>query len=140
MLSLSSLCFSIEDEVHFSINCRTYNETTNISLDSALKLNPHFSSNTAQEKFAFLLSCENLSVEVANFGWHAMELRKPLTKLHNLEYMLNNSGRRNLLFNIFIFLVLCLSYFVFIIILTVVNIMAIPKIGRCYCGDPSLEK
>ena len=68
----------VEDEVHFLINSRTHNEKRKISFDSALNLIPNFSFNTTQEIFAFLLSCENVSVEVANFIWPAMELRKPL--------------------------------------------------------------
>ena len=50
----------VENEIHFLINCRTYNENRKTLFDSALKLKPNVSACTAQNKFTFLLSCENL--------------------------------------------------------------------------------
>ena len=62
----------VENEIHFLINCTTYNEKRKTLFDSGQKLKPNFSAY----KFTFLLSCENLCDKVANFVCHAMELRK----------------------------------------------------------------
>ena len=69
---------SVEDEIHFLINCKSYNELRKQLLNSALKVKPYFSYYSERDKFCFLLSCENLVDEVAKFVWDAMELRKNL--------------------------------------------------------------
>ena len=65
----------VEDEIHFLINCELYNTLRKTLFEYCMTIKPHFVYYTDQEKFIFVMTCPNLTLEVAKFIHNAMNLR-----------------------------------------------------------------
>ena len=70
----------IEDEIHFLINCNTYQILRKPLLDICRELKPNFEFYSATEKFIFIMTCTYLSKNLAKFVYEAMELRIDLAE------------------------------------------------------------
>ena len=66
---------SIESEIHFLIECKTYSTLRGEILNELTKNTPNFAFYTPTEKFQFVISEENI-VLTSKFVHHCFELRK----------------------------------------------------------------
>ena len=69
---------SVEDEIHFLINCPTYNNLRREIVNDCVKLRPNFSYYTDTDKFIFLLTNETISFKLPKLVHLAMEKRNAL--------------------------------------------------------------
>ena len=72
---LCPLCQTVEDEIHFLIDCETYEKPRKAILERCTELKPQFGHYTSKEKFIFIMTSPLLACMVADYLTEAFVTR-----------------------------------------------------------------